>query len=511
MGKILPSYKKAIIDDVISNITSNTSQYYAFVANPVPTVGNTPMITNDDYTTTFSNDWQMIFGKKLNNVDIIPVINNVQWQTNTVYTRYDNTSNTLYNSQYYVITPPAVSGGTYDVYKCIDNANGSPSLQIPDQLQPSSFTKSDGYTWRYITSISSSNYLKFSTDQYAPIYPNTTIVASAYSYTGVEVVQIVNGGSGYNAYNNGTVRGVVNSTVIQIEAVASLDNDFYTTNGIYIYNTGFATAQLKTVSKYVSNLTGNWIYLDSSANTNNITPSVTQYRISPKVVFKTDGSSTPKAYSVVGGTSNSINQIVIVDTGLGISRATVSVQSIFGSGANLYAIVPSAGGHGANPAVELNVQGFSTAFSFANNIGNTTTTNITYNKIGLLKNPYVLSNTGTKSVTQYYANTFNALLQANVVPTGTIFSVGDTVTGSTSGAVGTVAYSNSTVLYLTGDKYFSNNETVVSGSGLLSASIQINTLGSIYTKDVTPLYIQNITNVTRSNTQTESYKLIVQV
>jgi len=510
MGKILPSYKKAIIDDVISSISSNSSQYYAFAANPIPVVGNTPVITADDYTTMFSNDWQMIFGKKINNVDIIPVINNINWQSNTVYTRYDHTSTTLANSNYYVITPPAVSGGTYDVYKCIDNANGSVSTQAPDQLQPSSFTKSDGYTWRYITSISSSNYLKFSSGQYVPIFPNTSIAASAYNYTGVEVVMINNGGSGYNAYNDGIVRGVVNSTVIQIEATASADNDFYTKNGIYIYNSGYATAQLKTVTKYVSNNGVNWIYLDSPANTNNITPSVTQYHISPKVVFNTDGSSQPKAYSVVNGISNSISQIVIIDNGLGVSRANVSVQSIFGAGANLYAIVPFPGGHGSNPAAELNVQGFAAAFSFSNNQGNTISTNITYNKIGIVKNPYVLSNTGTKSITQYYANTFNALLQANVT-SGAIFTVGDTVTGQNSGAVGTVAYSNSTVLYLTGDKYFSNNETIASSNGTVVSTIQINTLGNIYTKDITPIYIQNITNVTRSNTQTESYKLIVQV
>ena len=100
--------------------------------------------------------------------------------------------------------------------------------------------------------------------------------------------------------------------------------------------------------------------------------------------------------------------------------------------------------------------------------------------------------------------------RANVT-SGAIFTVGDTVTGQNSGAVGTVAYSNSTVLYLTGDKYFSNNETIASSNGTVVSTIQINTLGNIYTKDITPIYIQNITNVTRSNTQTESYKLIVQV
>ena len=47
------------------------------------------------------------------------------------------------------------------------------------------------------------------------------------------------------------------------------------------------------------------------------------------------------------------------------------------------------------------------------------------------------------------------------------------------------------------------------GSNLTYISIQ--SRGNIYTKDINPLYVQNINNVNRSNTQTESFKLILQV
>lgn len=511
MGKLLPSYKKAIIDDIINNISSNTSHYYAFAANPIINSGNTPSVNSDDYSTVFINDWQMLFGKKITNTDIIPIINNIQWTSNSIYTKYDNTSNTLYSNEYYVITSPSIVGGNYDVYKCIDNANGSPSTQKPDQIQPSSFQKSDGYIWRYMTSISSANYDKFSTTQYSPIYPNSSIVASAYNYSGVEVVMITNSGSGYISYNNGTIRSVVNSTLVQIESTASIDNDFYTKNSIYIYNTSSATSQLRNVSRYVSNTSGNWVFLDEAANTTNITPSITNYRISPRVVFETDADSIPVAYSVVNTYSNSISQIVMIDNGYGVSWANVYVVSNtnYGSGCNLYAIVPPPGGHGANPEIELNLQGYCVSFKFANTESNTIVYNTTYNKIGLLKNPYVLQANNIKG-SRYSSNTFNEILIANVSPSAT-FTVGEIVTGNTSGSKGTVVYSNSTVIYLTGDKGFSNNETIISSNGDLSTVININKLGDIYTKDIVPLYIQNISDVTRSNTQTESYKLIIQV
>ena len=128
MGKILPSYKKAIYDEIVDNIVSNTSHYYVFASNPVAYTGLAPDVSGDDYSTTFANDWQLLFGKKLANSNIMPMISKNIWASNTIYNRYDNTSNTLYiDNNFYVICEPASVGGAYHIYKCIDNANGAPS------------------------------------------------------------------------------------------------------------------------------------------------------------------------------------------------------------------------------------------------------------------------------------------------------------------------------------------------------------------------------------------------
>jgi hypothetical protein len=513
MGKLLPQFKKAVIDDIVSAITTNTAQYYGFAANPILNTGNTPVITSDDYTTTFSEEWQMIFGKKLANTDILPIINKNIWTANTIYARYDNTQD-MSNGNFYVVTQPAISGGTWDIFKCIDNGgNTNPSTQIPDQLQAASFTKSDGYTWRYITSISNFDYQRFYTTNYIPVYPNTTIQASAYNYAGVEVVPIVNGGSGYNSWANGVMQGVVNSTLVQIQSNASTAQDFYTKNGIYFYNIGSATAQLRTITKYVSNIAGNWVYLDTPANTAQIVPTQTQYIISPKVVFTTDGDQDPAAYTVINPISNSIANVVIINTGYGVSWANVVFQTntVYGSGANAYPIVPPAGGHGANPANELITQAVGFSFNFANTESNTIPQNVTYNKIGLVKSPYTISaNTGVKGGLQYTGNTFTSFINANVSP-ATTFTVGDTVTGQTTSALGTVAFSNSSTIYITGDKYFANNEMIVSSNGSQSASLIINNRGNVYTKDMIPVYIQNINDVNRLSGRVESFKVIIQI
>lgn len=508
MGTLLPSYKKALIDEIITAIQSNTSQYYAFGANPIAYTGNTPAVTSDIYTSMFYTNWQMLFGKKLTNNDIVPVIKNYTWTTNTVYTRYDSTDQNLYDKKYYVISPPDIFGGAYNVFVCIDNANGQPSSIKPTQTQATSFQTADGYVWRYISSIPASSWDKFNTLDYAPIYSNTTIVAGSSTYSGIEVIPIVSPGSGYDAYHDGIIQSISNTTVLQIQNSAKAINGFYNNNSIYIYNTLSSTGQLLTISDYVANQTGNWITLATSANVDNIIPSVTNYSISPRVVFKTDGEP-PKAYTVVNPYGNSIGQIVIIDNGSNISRANVYITSSYGSGANIYAILPPPGGHGFDPVSELNVQGYGVAFNFANSEANTiVTSNVIYNRIGLIKNPYSQAN--NVKGTRYYANTFSQLTQANVIPS-TLFNIGDKVIGANSGARGYVVFSNTTQIYISGDKYFMSGETITVSNGVTSATININKTANIYTKDLYPLYVQNVSNVNRKDTQTESFKIIIKV
>jgi hypothetical protein len=513
MGKILPSYKKAIIDELVGNISS----YYAFGANPIAYDGIAPIVTNDDYSTTFINNWQMLFGKKLQASDIAVVIKNNIWTPNTVYERYDNTSNTVIeNNNYYAISSPTFVGGSYHVYKCIDNAGGAESTVDPASIgtptQPFTFETSDKYKWRYIYSISSANYDKFSSEDYVPVYSNSIIISTASNYSGVEVVNIKNGGNGYATYTNGVIQSVQNNSLIQIENSSSENSGFYVNNGIYIYNTFSATSQLRNISLYVSNTSGKWVYLNSPVNTEIITPSATQYIISPQVYFDTDGDSPPKAYSIINTTSNSISSIVVLDIGSNISRANAHIISntSFGSGASVSCIVPPAGGHGSDPASELNVQGFALTFNFSNTQSNTIlTSNAIYNKIGLLKNPYQMDSNGNKG-SVFSSNTFSQVLKANTNPVYT-FNTGETVTGVLSGAKGIVVFANSTQVYLSGDKKFIDGELVANAAGSQVTTISIQTRGDIYTKDLKPIYVQNINNVNRLDDQTETFKLIIKV
>ena len=519
MGKILPYYKKAIIDEIIDNITSGTSNYYAFasMAQDAFTNSTASEVANSVYYTTFTNDWLMLFGKKLTAADIVPFIEKNMWTTNTVYSRYDNTSNTLYtDNNYYVITAPQDTGGPYHIYKCIDNNGNSASSNNPGTIgtptQTTTFTMgNDGYKWRYISSISSANYDKFSSTDYVPVYANSSIVSSANAYAGVEALVITNSGNGYNAYTNGTIQSVVNSTLIQIQANnSSTSGSFYVNNAIYINTGTAATSQLLDVSGYVSNGGGTtaWITLRTPANTTNITAGVTTYIISPKVKFTSDGVE-PQAYTNINTTSNSIGSITLLDIGSDINWCNVEIQSAYGSGAVVYAIVPPAGGHGSNPSVELNTKGIVFGFKFSNTeSGTIPTANVVYNKIGIIKNPYTLNANNTKG-SLYTSSTFNNLIKAT---TNYTFTLGQALIGANSGARGIVVFANSTTVHLAGDKGFVNGEYVTNSTSTANiATITLTSIGNVYTKDITPLYVQNINNVNRSNSQIEAFKINIQI
>lgn len=510
MGNLLSAYKKALVDDILDGISANTTRYYAFASNPVPWPGGTRVeITKDDDTNLHDSNQLMLFGKRLTNTDIVPVTRRVEWQTGNTYVRYDNTLD-MSNTNFYVMVP-ASPGNFRHVYKCIDAPANTPSTQTPDLQQATSFTKSDGYTWRYLYSISDSQYNKFVTVNYMPVLANATTQATANNNTGVEAIIVQNAGAGYISHHLGIVRAVANSTLIQIESAASTDNNFYNNNAIYIYNNTTSTSQLKTVVDYVSNLSGNWVFLDSAANVSNITVGVTGYRISPKVVFSTDGTTAPQAYSVINTTSNNIQSVVVIEPGAGITRCSARLvsNSVYGTGANVYCIVPPPGGHGANPAAELGVAGLAFNFSFAGSESSTIPSSLSFNRIGILKNPSVLNANGSKG-SAYANNTFDQLLVANMQPAVT-FASNETVIGQTSGAVGIVAKSNTTHVFLVGDKHFSNNETILSSNGAVSCQININSKGHLYLKDNYPLYTQNIDDANRTGSQTETFKLTIQV
>jgi len=519
MGRLTPTYKKAIYDELVDNITANTSQYYAFASHPIPLPPNTAPdpVSADDYSVDFLNNWYMLFGKKLQAKDFAPLVFKNLWTPGQVWDRYDNRSNTVFaNNRFYCLAPPTDPDGDYYFYKCIDNNNFGISNTNPSThgtpMQRTTFKTSDDYEWRYLARISADTFGRFSTTDFSPIYTDPSVEADAFSYCSVDKVVVANAGIGYETWANGVIASISNTTVLQLDDNCKAINQYYNNNAIYIYNSTSTSGQIFGIVDFYIKNNNKFVVLDGEANTDNISPGTTQYDIAPAVIFESDGFS-PVGRIIISqvNNANSIDRIQMLDTGSYISWCNVSIRTNpdYGYGANIYAVVPPPGGHGANPAVELDMVGYGINISFVNSEGNTIPTdNLLYNKIGILKNPCVLQDDGSKGI-QYFNPTYNNIMVANVQYTS--FSSGQSVYGANSNSRGYILYANTTQIWVVGDKTFITGETLRNANGTLLGKINIVTKGDIYTQDITPIYAQNINNIARSNTQTESYKLILQI
>lgn len=96
-------------------------------------------------------------------------IPNNTWQTGTLYAQYDPENNQLnYTDPHYAI----VSNSR--VYKCLDNNGGTTSTQAPSGVSFAPIETADGYIWKYIGSIPSTEQFDFATTDYVPLPVSAT-------------------------------------------------------------------------------------------------------------------------------------------------------------------------------------------------------------------------------------------------------------------------------------------------------------------------------------------------
>lgn len=175
----------------VSAASSTTNSYYAFVGLTNPTDyfqswDITPPAPRDSFEQ--ENDYwdTMVALKKVKASDISQVVRKITWISGNVYDMYrhdisrNNIANSsgatsLYSSNYYVVN------SDFKVYICLqngtdpDNPNGKPSLDEPTftDLEPKAAGNSgDGYIWKYLYTIKPSEIVKFDTVNYIPVPKN---------------------------------------------------------------------------------------------------------------------------------------------------------------------------------------------------------------------------------------------------------------------------------------------------------------------------------------------------
>lgn len=150
----------------------------------------------------------MIAMKRVTRGDVNQVIRKRTWTVNTRYDMYKHNysvayqsatgANKLYDSQFYVMN------SNYDIYKCIyngetpTNPNGVISTVEPTGQSTSIFTTADSYRWKYMYTLGINDFVKFVSSDFMPVKTNTTVQTAATSGA-VDQALVRNVGSGITA------------------------------------------------------------------------------------------------------------------------------------------------------------------------------------------------------------------------------------------------------------------------------------------------------------------------
>ena len=331
---------------------TNTNVYYIFNGRNYPYANDNtvPAIyDNEDYLVYQAyND--MIYGKRLSSSDVCLMIKRHNWESNTVYSKYDDQANNLFNTSFYVVN------SNNAVFKCLNNANGAPTTVEPTIEDPTDeiyIETVDGYQWKYMYTANSVQVAKFATQEYFPFQENVDVAGNAVSGA-IEVILVESTGAlkytatTTNTFNVTAVGG--NNLIFELSSDASSTANIYADSAIFVDGIN----EQRKIVQYDANT--KQILIDEVFSTLPNT-SVT-YTITPNILIVGDGTGA-KARAVVNSTTKLISSVIVTNRGEGYTFSNVVVQGYSTVTANttnsptIRAIKGPRGGHGKNQAAEL--------------------------------------------------------------------------------------------------------------------------------------------------------------
>jgi len=208
MRLVTSKFKTTAAKLFVDSFSSSNTVYYMGAHRSLPFVNDSapPNPINSVDETHYNLYDELILGKHITTSDVALMARNIPWVSGTVYEKYDNTTADLETKNFYVVSP---EGGAYHVFKCLDNNGGAPSTVQPleSETDPEDevYKLPDGYQWKYMYTISSSQYSKFASSEYIPVFENSEVKANARPGA-IETIVLSDPGRDYNSYASGTVK-----------------------------------------------------------------------------------------------------------------------------------------------------------------------------------------------------------------------------------------------------------------------------------------------------------------
>lgn len=193
------------------------SIFYVFIGKSYPWDNNTVTIQKDTSDLIYKLYDDMVAVKKITPSDVEIVIPRYDWVSGVVYNHYDNTSNTQFKLD---ITSKVLTSGieqksqqpfyvladttNFNVYKCIANSKGAPSVVKPTGTSTDVITTGDGYKWKYMYTIPVGKRSRFFNSDFMYV---TNSNYSSNEDGALDFIRVTNGGSQYTSAPTVTIKG----------------------------------------------------------------------------------------------------------------------------------------------------------------------------------------------------------------------------------------------------------------------------------------------------------------
>lgn len=231
----------------------------------------------------------MLFGKHVTPSDVKHMVRNIPWVSGTVYDMYDDLAVDLETKNFFV---SSLESGSYHIFKCLYNNNGGAStdqplfseIDVTDEI----YQTTDNYQWKYMYTITSSQYSKFATADYIPFFENTNVTDAAVDGA-INTIIVTNPGGQYNSYAYGTVK---ESAVAGNTLLYALNGEKFTDYLITVANTtGFIEERVTSLNADGKTASGVIVARYAANNTFRVTSTLRNFVAGRTIVGTTSATS----------------------------------------------------------------------------------------------------------------------------------------------------------------------------------------------------------------------------
>lgn len=275
------------------------------------------------------------------------------WTSGAVYDGFDpDVEDYVYANPFHVLTDDN------NIYKCLDNNGGIASTSKPTGTSTSPITTGDGYSWKYMATVSAADAIVFLTTNFIPIEQklvndaspqyNVQVTAVPGSISNISVIESI------GAYTTPVVAIIGNGTTGAATATLNPDN---TLNLVQVTNIGqdYTNAFATVIESGTPGSGAEATAVLSTDTIGSITVDTAGTLYAAANVFIVGDGTGATATAVIDGGTGAITGITVDTAGTGYTKATIYVVAGAVSGVCKVNLAPLAG-HGSNIPQELNAR-----------------------------------------------------------------------------------------------------------------------------------------------------------